>query len=141
MTEEFSFVLTASDGSKRFGFCRRILLRAKDPNWKPICFCLISKWYPRPPIVRFSRCLGLRAFLCFPSSTSLCPLSNHRFMILFDIFFSFSTNSFIILTFLMISFILLSFTVKVDLCALSRHHRRGRARAPPRCHRSRRLAR
>lgn len=42
--EEFSFVLTAVDGSKRFGFCRRYLLKP-EPNWKPLCFCLVSKWF------------------------------------------------------------------------------------------------
>lgn len=43
VTEEFSFVLTAVDGSKRFGFCRRYMLKPA-PGWKPLCYCLISTW-------------------------------------------------------------------------------------------------
>jgi len=41
--EEFSFVLTVSDGSKRFGFCRRFL-KKPEPGFQPVCFCLVSAW-------------------------------------------------------------------------------------------------
>lgn len=40
-TESFSFVSTLSDGSKRFGYCRRFF----KPNKPPECFCLISYSY------------------------------------------------------------------------------------------------
>uniref|UniRef100_A0A6B2LGA6 UDENN domain-containing protein n=1 Tax=Arcella intermedia TaxID=1963864 RepID=A0A6B2LGA6_9EUKA len=41
--EEFSFVLTVSDGSKRYGFCRRFL-KKPEPSFLPVCFCLVSVW-------------------------------------------------------------------------------------------------
>ncbi len=37
-SENFSFVLTESDGSKRFGYCRRFLRSAP-----PECVCAVSK--------------------------------------------------------------------------------------------------
>jgi hypothetical protein len=37
-SENFSFVLTESDGSKRFGYCRRFARTSP-----PICFCAVSK--------------------------------------------------------------------------------------------------
>lgn len=39
-SETFSFVLTATDGSKRFGYCRRFM-HLKPPE----CFCIISLVY------------------------------------------------------------------------------------------------
>eukprot|EP00003_Mantamonas_plastica_P018670 TRINITY_DN3049_c0_g1_i2.p1 TRINITY_DN3049_c0_g1~~TRINITY_DN3049_c0_g1_i2.p1 ORF type:complete len:147 (-),score=36.70 TRINITY_DN3049_c0_g1_i2:36-476(-) len=40
-SETFSFVLTASDGSKRFAYCRRLLPPGSSARM-PECFCLIS---------------------------------------------------------------------------------------------------
>lgn len=37
-SENFSFVLTESDGSKRFGYCRRFVRSSP-----PVCFCAVSK--------------------------------------------------------------------------------------------------
>jgi len=41
MSENFSFVLTESDGSKKFGYCRRFLTE-EDGKPLPECFCVLS---------------------------------------------------------------------------------------------------
>lgn len=45
--EEFSFVLTVRDGSKRYGFCRRYIQPPPgvplDQDWKPICYCIVGE--------------------------------------------------------------------------------------------------
>ena len=46
--EVFSFVLTETDGSRRFGFCQRVLLPSRFPR----CFCVISS---QPAFDVFSR--------------------------------------------------------------------------------------
>eukprot|EP01125_Pyxidicula_operculata_P001589 TRINITY_DN11437_c0_g1_i1.p1 TRINITY_DN11437_c0_g1~~TRINITY_DN11437_c0_g1_i1.p1 ORF type:complete len:908 (-),score=115.64 TRINITY_DN11437_c0_g1_i1:17-2740(-) len=43
-SEEFSFILTVLDGSKKFGLCRRYFNSNNDPNFIPMCFCVISTW-------------------------------------------------------------------------------------------------
>jgi len=43
IVEEFSFILTVMDGSKRFGFCRRYI-KSKAPDFKPKCNVIVSTW-------------------------------------------------------------------------------------------------
>jgi hypothetical protein len=38
--ENFSFIITRSDGAKRYGYCRRFLSKGTNANF--ICFCLLS---------------------------------------------------------------------------------------------------
>eukprot|EP01126_Amoeba_proteus_P062353 TRINITY_DN8465_c0_g1_i16.p1 TRINITY_DN8465_c0_g1~~TRINITY_DN8465_c0_g1_i16.p1 ORF type:complete len:603 (-),score=116.71 TRINITY_DN8465_c0_g1_i16:14-1822(-) len=43
VNEDFSFVLTLSDGSKRFAFCRRYTTREQTIWNPPLCYCVTSR--------------------------------------------------------------------------------------------------
>jgi DENN domain-containing protein 2 len=42
--ETFSFVLTESDGDRRYGYCRRLLQPGSGKRY-PRCFCVLSFLY------------------------------------------------------------------------------------------------
>lgn len=46
VSEDFSFVLTKADGSKRWAFCRRYLTQKEGSIWTaPVCYCVTSEMY------------------------------------------------------------------------------------------------